>query len=1417
MLQTPQGDTIPTGVPYLLAGQRISSDTLPPPVSVDTSTYIIPAKQPKKYPVERVKVTQWPENLPKYIPGQNGVPPPQQIDLTADTLPIPMPVYSRALPFRSISMNTRPFQFMDMEQGLPSDFINSIFEDAKGYYWMGSTDGLIRYDGKSFLSYDLSPFIVQPNVSNMVEDKNGDLWMTLDYQSLGRFNGEQLIVYHYTSDFPGEYVKGIMEDRKGRIWLNLSNGIGRFHNGHLIRYATGQMDIDFNINQLIEDNDEVLWTINKAGISSFDLRAGFVQYPFSIDYINVNYRLIMDGEGILWLANGIYLCRFSMENLVFFTSPRLQEDLLIGLNIEQNGTIWGVHASSAISNFDGEQFTFYGTNQVFPDVRALTKVSLVDTEGRVWANTNGYGIQRISPKVIQHTNFEGVSKNADISAIAEDSTQHVWFGTHGNNGAIKYDGITYTLFRYFKQDENNPGAVIRSLYADGRGNIWMGAIKGGRSLGGLYKWDGNHLLWFTQNEGLPDNDVFAITEDQDGAIWFGSGTGILTKYDGSSFTKYPGTGTIRALITDQQGTIWAGTAGAGLRKFDGTYTTFFTQNEGLSSNSIVSLLEDQNGNIWAGSPDKGLNLFNREKETFTTYTTEDGLSSNDIWTITADRAGNIWVGAGDCLNLLVQDQEKEGLSYKILDYCDADGLHGGEFYANATLLDKEGRIWWGNNKSVSMLPAGVYPIQKTPRVELTSVEIDQNPIDFHSLSERSRTGKAYWSEKERELGLTRMKFKEAVPFHNYPTDLELPHHLNSMGFRFSAFQYPRTDQVQFSYFMDGLDNAWSLASPEDRVDYRGLPPGTFTFKVKAAGIEQIWSEPFEYAFIIHPPWWRSSWAYLIWSALVGLVLFSFYRYKVNRKLEQQEARRVKELDVLKNRFYTNITHEFRTPLTVILGVAEQLADQRAWPISKKEFSRGISLIYRNGNNLLRLINQLLDLSKLDAGHLKLNMAQGDVITYLKYLTESFYSMAQDKHIHLTFFSEDKEVIMDFDEKKIQQIVYNLLSNAIKFTKKKGKIIFHVEKKMDAGNAKLHIKVIDTGIGIPPDQLSHIFDRFYQVDTSSTPKDEGTGIGLALTKELVDMMKGSIDVESTVGKGTVFHVLLPIFKDSAPGNFVFDWVPGWGTDKMANVKEGSSSKKVNSRIAGSPIILIIEDNRDIITYVESILENYVFYSAENGQKGIDKALALIPDIIITDVMMPEKNGFEVCEALKKDERTSHIPIILLTARATQEDRVEGLGYGADAYLAKPFHKEELKTRIAQLIAIRKKLQKKYSNLVKDSPQETAPTTTPGPEETFLEKLKEAVLVNLDDSEFGPAQLSDSVAIGQMQVYRKLKALTGKTPSQFIRSIRLEKGMKLLQTTEMTISEIAYEVGFSDPNYFSRTFQLKYKITPSDFRK
>jgi signal transduction histidine kinase/DNA-binding response OmpR family regulator len=538
--------------------------------------------------------------------------------------------------------------------------------------------------------------------------------------------------------------------------------------------------------------------------------------------------------------------------------------------------------------------------------------------------------------------------------------------------------------------------------------------------------------------------------------------------------------------------------------------------------------------------------------------------------------------------------------------------------------------------------------------------------------------------------------------------------------------------------------------------------------------------------------------------------FALRESQLIQEKKQLEANRLQELSDFKSRFYTNITHEFRTPLTVIMGMSENLQNN---PQEKK-------LIQRNSQNLLRLINQLLDLSKLESGSLSLNKTNQDIIVYLQYLTESFYSNASHKNIRLVFHSEEKEVMMDYDEEKIQQIVYNLLANALKFTPEAGKIIFHASKEEQQGKPVLKLKVQDTGIGIRPENIKHIFDRFYQINHPDKNKGEGTGIGLALVKELVELMNGQITVESQIGEGTTFVLYLPIEAKVSPGirqaatgqqGAAFGlsgenvFIP---PDEEIDITEAATSSSF-------PELLIIEDNQDIITYIKSILKNsYNLHIARNGAAGIEKALEVVPDIIISDVMMPEKDGYEVCETLKQDERTSHIPIILLTAKSTQQDKVEGLTYGADAYLTKPFDKKELIIRLKKLVAIRQQLQQRYTTT---SSRTIAQEATLSIEEAFLQKLHEQIQRNLSDTEFGVPQLADAVHLSQMQLYRKLKALTGKTPSQFIRSYRLEKGLELLKAGQLTVAEVAYEVGFSDPSYFSRTFQKEFKRNPSRFLK
>lgn len=519
-------------------------------------------------------------------------------------------------------------------------------------------------------------------------------------------------------------------------------------------------------------------------------------------------------------------------------------------------------------------------------------------------------------------------------------------------------------------------------------------------------------------------------------------------------------------------------------------------------------------------------------------------------------------------------------------------------------------------------------------------------------------------------------------------------------------------------------------------------------------------------------------------------------HKLEEEQKEKEYQQKSKEKLLK--WFTNISHEIRTPLTVITGMADNI----------KTHQKETALIQRNSKHLIRLINQVLDLSKIESSSLQVNNIRGDIIQYLQYLTESFSSMATDKQIMLTFYPEQNHIFMDYDEGKIQHIIYNLLSNAIKFTSEKGKVIVHVQRIEQENKPYLKLKIKDTGIGIPTNQLPHIFDRFYQVDNSNTRRGDGTGIGLTLVYELVQLINGKIKVESQEGKGTSFLIWLPIENKLAVSSQsseinapVFD----------SFVIKGSKKNHIPTSL-DAPILLIIEDNKDMITYVESLLEGqYIIHTAKNGQEGIDLAISLIPDLIISDVMMPVKDGYEVCNTLKRKELTSHIPIILLTAKVNPQDKIEGIKYGADSFITKPFHREELIIQVQKLIELRQKLQKKYSVPI-GKRQETTDI-----EEQFLNKLQQLIDENLEDSNFGVSELAASVKMNNNQLYRKVKFLTKKTPSQYIRSIRLDKANELLVDLDLNISEIAYQVGFADPNYFSRVFQQEFGHSPRDFRK
>ncbi|MCB0631791.1 MAG: helix-turn-helix domain-containing protein, partial [Lewinella sp.] len=557
-----------------------------------------------------------------------------------------------------------------------------------------------------------------------------------------------------------------------------------------------------------------------------------------------------------------------------------------------------------------------------------------------------------------------------------------------------------------------------------------------------------------------------------------------------------------------------------------------------------------------------------------------------------------------------------------------------------------------------------------------------------------------------------------------------------------------------------------------------------------------------------PPWWLTFWAYLAYILVLILLIYSIYRFQLSRQLEKAEAVKLKEVDEIRTKLYTNITHEFRTPLTIILGMADQVVND-----PKRMLLEGSEMIKRNGRRLLRLVNQMLDLSKLESGSMPLNSVQADIVAYLHYIFESFHAFAEAKDVSLHFQSGPDELVMDYDPDKLLDVVSNLLSNAIKFTPEGGQVYLQIEEEAVASPPFLKIKVKDTGIGIAEKDLDKIFDRFHQLDATSTRKGEGTGIGLALTRELVKLMGGQITVSSQPKQGTIFTISLPITKAAA--------VSKQPTEQRLKPTLISPAEALNA-IAHQPALevnrprlLIIEDNIDLIHYLGSLLkDHYQLTTATNGQEGIDKAIESVPDIIISDVMMPEKDGFAVCATLKQDERTSHIPIILLTAKADVQSRIAGLRRGADAYLAKPFNKEELFVRLQKLMELRRQLQRYYRGEASIQ-DERLPALEM--EDVFLQKVRAGIEARLDDEHFGIVQLAEAVNISRVQLYRKVKALTGHSPSVFMRYVRLEHAKELLLTSGLNIAQIAYEVGFSDPSYFSRSFQEAFGKSPTQFRE
>jgi signal transduction histidine kinase/DNA-binding response OmpR family regulator len=963
-------------------------------------------------------------------------------------------------------------------------------------------------------------------------------------------------------------------------------------------------------------------------------------------------------------------------------------------------------------------------------------------------------------------------------------------------------------------------AYVFDLFIDSHSNFLIGTYGQG-----LYIFDTiDHLLtpcsFDPSDTSLMKIYIHDILEDKEGVLWVGTKSGLyycpenirthhaLTLFDHADLSVTE----IMAFQADQSGRLWIGTAGKGLfcvpEGVNGKNAILHIKHDpedpqSISSNVILCVYQDDRGILWIGT-DRGVNRYTGSNEAFRTYLFPDDPAINFITAIQGDHSGHLWLQTE--AGLVRFDPEVPGKNYRIFTL--QDGLPFDKYHPYSLYRSSNGKMLIGRTPEYgkgfyAFSPDSLPYNSHVPPVILTGFQVMNQPFELDSS----------------------ISFKKQIVLH---------FNENFLSFEFSVLDYKDPPKNQYAYMLEGVDEDWIYCGNRRFANYTGLGPGHYTFRVKGSNNDGLWNEKGTYVNIsIMPPFWKTQWAWVFYFTLGAALIYTWRRYDLKRQrlkqqltLERLKSEKLKELDSLKSRFFANISHEFRTPLTLILGPLQKLFSKAPDDETKQE----LTIMQRNARRLQNLINELLDLSKLESGKMELHASTENIVELVKSYVQQFESLARHKGIDLSFHAENEEIMAMVDREKVEKILFNLLGNAFKWTPEGGQIRlavdswrltkdneFFVNRQPSTVNLPeqcIVISISDTGDGIPPEKLPHIFDRFYQADDSYSKDSQGTGIGLALTKELVELHGGTITVESVVNRGSTFRVLLPLLRgerreergerrDRGESELV-------GMDATSlNIEHRALNIEHRQPTTDNPLLLIVEDNPDLRLYIRGILEkDYQVMEAGSGRQGLEKALEHIPDLVLTDVMMPEMDGYELSRKLKSDERTSHIPVIILTARAGMESKIEGLETGADDFLTKPFDPEELQVRIKNLISQRRRLRERYLKTAGASLFKA--TETPAAEllsmdEQFLRRVKHMVENRLSDADFSVDELASAVHLSRVQLHRKLKALIDIPASDYIRTLRLNKAAELLEHKTANIAEIAYDVGFTNPGHFSEAFK------------
>ena len=1416
------------------------------------------------------------------------------------------------------------FTHLDIGDGLIHNQVNCIIKDTKGFVWMGTPSGLSRYDGKHFISFGHNSSDSTTLSDNYIEDifnlPGGKLWIKSRSVS-DIFDPREMTFAHNENAFlqtlglPAGVVTQIKQisatkylfiyPDKGVAIYQMPGALSPLPEVQWFGAAAGFLTADAAI-----DSKGNLWVISQSGVllqynaatrhwqrggrlpagaaRSFTKNAGQGTQP---------YRIFSDSRGSIWIYNdgvpgplynlvaGDSTFTIYQQGSLSRTGAALNNNIINALTEDDQGNIWVGTDHGGVNIINQQKGTVRYLMNNPENQKSLAQNCVYDLykddNGLIWVGTYKKGICYYNERMDRFplyshdpnaTHPDRTLPYEDVNRFQEDELGNLWIGTNGG-GLIYYNRKDSTFTRY-THNPADPASlcadVIVGLCYDSHHRLWIGTYYGGLDL-----FENGHFTHFRHQMGEPeslsDDRVWDIVEDKNGGIWIATLGGGLQKLDPvtGKFTTYapgkPGLDGIKyVLIMDQlkNGDLWAGTA-AGIDIYPaGSLTATHLgstprDKHTLSNDNINAIYEDEKGYVWVGTRE-GLNCVDPATRQIRRYTTRDGLPDNTVLTILEDKNGYLWMSSpSGLIRFDPPDSFNDSIrpsAFRKFD--ESDGLQGREFNEKSAFKTRSGLLIFGGAGGFNLFnPDSVSIDYHTAPIVFTELQIGGKPA---AIAE---------------------KYGGRVILHqaaSWTSHLTLPYGASDFSLSFMALGYGHSPRIKYAYRLKGFNDEWILIekSADNRATYTNLNPGDYTLEVRSCNQDGIWNKvPATMQLSILPPYWKTSWAYLIYLLALAALLYLarsilLYRARMRFELEQQrqQASHTHDMDMLKIRFLTNISHEFRTPLSLILAPLDKIMTEVREPGLKNQ----LDMVRRNAKRLLHLVSQLLDFRKMEVQEIQLHPRTGDIVDFVKETAISFTDIAEKKNIDFTIISEIQDLKARFDPDKLERILFNLLSNAFKFTQEKGKItLLMTQASPPADPARpegagpcdwLKISITDNGIGIPEDKLHQIFERFFQHDLPYQMVNAGSGIGLSITQEFVRLHGGKIEVSSKEGQGSCFTVWLPLLsaadqaektpqpatltttaltaadqesihtaatdpvslpqrKEQTAANAAADRIKESKTEKIhieaLSADRSSELPRETFRLDGrKKTILLVEDHEDFRFYLKDNLSvQFNILEASNGQKGWERCLQSRPDLVVSDIMMEELDGLQLCRKIKKDPRTAAIPVILLSAKASQEQQVEGLKQGANDYMTKPFNFEVLQARILNLLQQAKQTRKEAPAKIDIQPTHSAIDSQ---QEQFLQAAKQAVEASMEDSDFSVEHLSQALFVSRVTLYKKLVAITGKTPIEFIRTLRIKKAAEFLQKG-MNVAQAAYEVGYNNPKNFTKHFKQEFGILPSEYSK